>query len=431
MSTQKRKLESDLDSDSENEVRDLGSRLGLNTWPRFLVVEAKDGVSLPNFSPFAVQKWFEGISPDFAKIKKLKDGNFFVECSTKKASDSLRKRDGSNFISTPIKVSIHRTLNSSRGVIRCADLKDLTETEIREQLARQGVTQVKRVFITKESKKVPTNTLFLTFALTDLPKWIKVGYLQVKVDPFIPTPLRCFKCQRFGHHSKNCKSEEMCRFCAQIKHEGECLQPAHCVNCDGNHPSSSRECPKWKLEQEIQKVRLRDKCSFLEAKAKVSATIPNPKDRSFASIAASNSTTKQTCPSHFETLEKALALLTSSVDSLVNRVLALEGIIKLSQPTNSMIEQNVSESAKASSNVSSSAVAGAPNPAKLTRSSTAKGDSASSPGLIKTPAAPLPQKPAGRNDGGTRKGRPATKDQHKERHRSKSVLDSDDAMEHG
>ena len=91
---QKRKYENDSDSDSEGEVRDLGTRLGLNTWPRFLLIGPKDeGVPLPNFSPFAVQKWVEGISSEFAKIEKLKDCNFCVEYSTKKSFRFLKKRE--------------------------------------------------------------------------------------------------------------------------------------------------------------------------------------------------------------------------------------------------------------------------------------------------------------------------------------------------
>ncbi|WP_353804372.1 hypothetical protein, partial [Acinetobacter baumannii] len=74
----------------------------------------------------------------------------------------------------------------------------MSELEIRGELSSQGVTAVQRVFVTKGSQRIPTNTLFVTFAMAKLPESLKVGYLRVKVTPFVPSPLRCYRCQRFG-----------------------------------------------------------------------------------------------------------------------------------------------------------------------------------------------------------------------------------------
>ena len=60
-------------------------------------------------------------------------------------------------------VSVHKTLNSSCGVIRCRELSDMSEIEIRDELKTQGVVEVHRVTVKKEGKVIPTNTLFLTF----------------------------------------------------------------------------------------------------------------------------------------------------------------------------------------------------------------------------------------------------------------------------
>ena len=58
---------------------------------------------------------------------------------------------------------MHKTLNSSRGVIRCRELSDLSEVEIRDELKTQDVVEVHRVTVKKEGRVIPTNTLFLTF----------------------------------------------------------------------------------------------------------------------------------------------------------------------------------------------------------------------------------------------------------------------------
>ena len=64
-----------------------------------------------------------------------------------------------------------------------------------------------------KGKKKPTNTLFLTFCNSSLPKDIRVGYLRVKVARFILNPFRCFKCQKYRHGAQRCNSSAVCPKC--------------------------------------------------------------------------------------------------------------------------------------------------------------------------------------------------------------------------
>ena len=116
----------------------------------------------------------------------------------------------SKFIDRKVHVSIHKALNSSRGVIRCRNLADMTEKEICDELKEQGVVAVHRVTLKKGDTVTPTNTLFLTFNRPDLPKVLRIGYLQVKVDLFVPNPLLCFGCNKFGHTSDKCRVGPKC-----------------------------------------------------------------------------------------------------------------------------------------------------------------------------------------------------------------------------
>ena len=125
----------------------------------------------------------------------------------------------------------------------------MAETGIQDELSEKGVTSVKRVRIEDQGQEKDTNTLFLTFCNSSLPKDIHIGHLRVKVDPFVPNPLRCFKCQKYGHGAQGCSSAAVCPKCA-LEHEGTCTPPPPptiptCVNCDGAHPSSSKECHVW------------------------------------------------------------------------------------------------------------------------------------------------------------------------------------------
>ena len=196
---------SDNDSDSDYETRTMTMN-----WPRFLLVESGDE-SLPvtKLSPFAIDKGFQAlISGRLRSIKRLRNGAFLVKCDTKKQSDLFLKSQ--KLVYRPMIVSIHPTLNSSCGVIRCRDLAGMSETDIRDELSEQGVILDKRIRRKEEGQDKDTNTLFLTFSNANLPKDIRIGYLRVKVDPFVPNPLRCFKCQKYGHGAQRCSSAAVC-----------------------------------------------------------------------------------------------------------------------------------------------------------------------------------------------------------------------------
>ncbi|CAI6376854.1 unnamed protein product [Macrosiphum euphorbiae] len=56
---------------------------------------------------------------------------------------------------------------------------------------------------------------------------------------------QCFKCQKYGHTSKNCREEEMtCRNCAGSHDSRTCqIKEFKCCNCKGEHKASSDSCP--------------------------------------------------------------------------------------------------------------------------------------------------------------------------------------------
>ena len=122
--------------------------------------------------------------------RKLRDGSLLVEY--KQAKQLSRLQELSLFNNIPVSVPPHRTLNSSKSVVSCYDLKDMPEKEICENLAGQGVCAVRRIFRREGNSKVPTATLILTFNRPLLPDTIKVGYLKLKVRLFVPNPLQCF-----------------------------------------------------------------------------------------------------------------------------------------------------------------------------------------------------------------------------------------------
>ncbi|GFU79513.1 uncharacterized protein TNCV_2915731 [Trichonephila clavipes] len=100
-----------------------------------------------------------------------------------------------------------------------------------------------------------------------LPSNIKAGYLNCKLRPYIPNPLRCFKCQRFGHSQNSCRGQLTCSRCAAVGHSStDCTLEPKCINCSQIHTADSKLCPKWKTEKEIQTIKTNRNISYFEAR---------------------------------------------------------------------------------------------------------------------------------------------------------------------
>ena len=207
-----------------------------------------------------------------------------MEYTNKKQIESLLRLK--KFHDLKVQVSLHGSLNTCKGVVRCPDLKGVSEQEILEEMREQGVINVRRIRVRRDDALKDTNTFVFTFNTSVLPKQLKVAFLRVSVDPYILNPLRCYACQVFGHHENKCHREEICSNCGESKHstdETDCKRPPKCVNCKEDHPANSRQCQAWHTEKEILKVKYTRNISFPEAR-KIVETYTAAPGKSYASI---------------------------------------------------------------------------------------------------------------------------------------------------
>ena len=148
----------------------------------------------------------------------------------------------------------HEKLKTSKGVIRRRELALATEDEIASALGKQGVTNIKRISIRKGEQRIQTNTYILTFNNPRTPKEVEIGYCLERVEQYFPAPLRCFKCQKFGHHRKSCRGRQTCAKCGEKypdHAEEDYLKEIRCANCLQEHPASTRTCAFYQKEKEI------------------------------------------------------------------------------------------------------------------------------------------------------------------------------------
>jgi len=112
----------------------------------------------------------------------------------------------------------------------------------------------------RESKSV-----FLQFTTADLPSEVKVGYMLFRVKQYIPRPLRCFKCNRYGHVANHCRGKLRCSICSgEHKYSESTLLPQ-------NVPTAvavtlrMKICPRYQRETDIFKLKTVANLSYADA----------------------------------------------------------------------------------------------------------------------------------------------------------------------
>ncbi|GBN83144.1 hypothetical protein AVEN_102042-1 [Araneus ventricosus] len=255
----------------------IASNSKRNNFPTYFVIQriSNSNETFHNVSPFLVEKGITSSVGEVKSTKKLRSGDLLVEVESPKQAKQIVKLN--SLSSIPVTVKPHATLNSSKGVISCGELLNESVEKITEELNSQGVTHVRRITIRRDGEILNTKHPILTFDSSKLPEHIKAGYMRLSVRTYIPNPLRCFKCQRFGHSKTSCRGTLTCARCAEVGHENtDCTRTEKCANCKGEHTSLSRNCFAWKQEKEIISTKIKKQISYQEARKLIKSQTPTP-----------------------------------------------------------------------------------------------------------------------------------------------------------
>ncbi|GFO21225.1 RNA-directed DNA polymerase from mobile element jockey [Plakobranchus ocellatus] len=169
---------------------------GWSPFKKFMVISSKGSAKVADRSPFKIHRELKSILGDETiEVTKLGSGDLMVEL---KSNDQAKKLGAiATFLDIPVTVSHHKSLNSSKGMIRSHDLRCCSEEEMVEELS--GVTHARRIKVRRDEDKIQTDTVVLTFDSPKPRSRIRAGYLTLDVRPYVPLPMRYYKCQRYGH----------------------------------------------------------------------------------------------------------------------------------------------------------------------------------------------------------------------------------------
>lgn len=111
----------------------------------------------------------------------------------------------------------------------------------------------------QRGSNVPMNIIDLNFITKNIPKSTFIYQVAHSITPIIPPPKRCYKCQAFGHVTAQCRSTHFtCEHCGERHKSDDCDSTrfdSYCINCAGNHKSSSSSCLVFRYEFEIMRER--------------------------------------------------------------------------------------------------------------------------------------------------------------------------------
>ena len=148
---------------------------------------------------------------------------------------------------------------SYKGIIFGVNQEIMEDEIIWETHAKKAQRIVKFI----GGKNIQTLQIILTFE-DELPSHVFIGWQRYRVDKYIPDPIRCFRCQRYGHVQSQCKStKDVCAICAQNHKAKECPEKikqykerkTNCANCNGQHPANYMGCRKYELAKETTKIQ--------------------------------------------------------------------------------------------------------------------------------------------------------------------------------
>jgi len=258
--------ENDEGSESEEEGHEQNKKEKEN----FIVIirfNDKDQESLKIINPFVLTKHLASKIGEIVYAKVLNDGNLLVKCANEGQFEKAIKVK---------EIGKLRVINTRRvgagngggckGVITGVPMNVGME-ELKRHLKGGEIVMAQRLKTTREGVKKDSGTVLIEFEGDNMPKKVYLGYMSYPVRMYVPRPLRCFNCQRFGHIANNCREKKRCARCGGEHDYGECgtgVQPK-CCNCGGNHNVAYGGCKVMRQENKVQKIRVERRITYAEA----------------------------------------------------------------------------------------------------------------------------------------------------------------------
>ncbi|KAJ3572015.1 hypothetical protein NP233_g3368 [Leucocoprinus birnbaumii] len=201
------------------------------------------------------------------QVDKMRMGGLLIELNSEETGDWLREPTNSAAFRKELGIEMDFTRRTRNFVAMFVpighidpDNKDHIE-ELKDENCWDDDTFVKARWIKAvEKRSIGQRSAHMLITLADgeelerilagTRRSISIRGRQIKIDKDQRIPVRCAKCQRYGHYASDClETEVTCGRCGETGHRhSECTaENARCANCkEDGHEAHSSECPTYK-----------------------------------------------------------------------------------------------------------------------------------------------------------------------------------------
>ncbi len=225
----------------------------------------QEGTTFREWNPIQLTKGLT-LSKEIGEVRSakiLRNGQLLVFC---KSEEQLKKAvKMSKIHGKPVQCSKANDKKLVRGVITGIPVNVQTDAII-ANIKHVKVCEAKRLKTKRFGDICDSLSVMLTFEGETLPDKVFVGFMSYMVKLYIPPPLRCYKCQRFGHIAAVCKGKKRCSMCGRDHDYDECDKVRkQCCNCGGEHSAAYQGCEFSKRAKEVQRIKVTEGISYSEA----------------------------------------------------------------------------------------------------------------------------------------------------------------------
>ena len=121
-------------------------------------------------------------------------------------------------------------------------------------LTDERITTAERILTFNSETRImePSRSVKINLSMKSVPTEMRINFLgKFFVRPFVTKPVRCYRCQRFGHLAAACLAKkERCSMCSGHHRTQQCLGKIQnsesvdlkCANCGEKHSANSNHC---------------------------------------------------------------------------------------------------------------------------------------------------------------------------------------------
>ena len=189
--------------------------------------------------------------PERIRVTKTKAGTYLLHCRTE--DDRLEAlTHGPKHTSFCVRPTKRTTEEHRSTALQVVATKFPTHIRT-EDIRRKGNERFQRMKSAKDNREI-NKVKITTNNEGERDHLLEHGFpfdgVRYHCEEYRPQkePVQCFKCQKFGHTTRDCRdTKDTCRKCGDSHRTSDCSQETRrCSNCQGNHPTTYPGCPARK-----------------------------------------------------------------------------------------------------------------------------------------------------------------------------------------